>query len=104
MGTGNLMDARITVLATSSRAILLSRFPTGPWSPVSSNDSDDLGQRVQIAHIDHFSRRMRVAQRPAYGHVSRPVEQECGSIIAAAGDAILLGDPIGAGHGNDSIS
>ncbi len=64
---------------------------------------DDPRERIHVARINHFRRGMRIAQGPAQRDVHRAVADESGAVIAAAGDAVLNGNLIGAREFDDSL-
>ncbi len=64
--------------------------------PAPRDHGDDARERVHVARVNHFRGRMRVAQRPAERDIHRAVGNERRAVVAASGDAELVGNLIGA--------
>lgn len=71
--------------------------------PAPRDDGDDAGKRVHVAGINHFRRRMRVAQRPAERDINGAVGEEHGAVVSASGDVHLHRNLIGMRELNDFV-
>src|SRR5215510_6130157 len=71
--------------------------------PTPRHGSDNPGQRVKVANINNLAGRVRIAQRPAKGDVSRSILKKGGAVVAAARYTILRSDVISSGQRNEFL-
>ncbi len=71
--------------------------------PASGHDRENARERVEVARVNDLGGGMGIAQRPSQGNVHRAIFQERGTIVAAAGHAVLDRDAVGAGELDDAV-